>query len=243
MHKFQHYISLGHCCSVAGDLKMLGFREASLPFDWVISNWEAIERSIKTRFDGYLNHNNFYQKKTILNVYRNKEYGVSFYHDFVDYKSLKSQIRKVQKKYQRRINRFFEYIASPTLFIRFCYDYDELVYISENYDEVESMIKQFNDANEIVFISQESPEGIDVSNIKHLFLISKGEDERLINHPVLECKELHDYLLHVDYNKRENNLQFSKNTPEKNRKGIRYRIKRKVIKFQQRKKYIHDKQF
>ncbi len=37
--KFEHVISLGFFCSPALELKKLGFRDASYPFDWVISEW------------------------------------------------------------------------------------------------------------------------------------------------------------------------------------------------------------
>ena len=35
---FDYIISLGNDCSVAGSLRKLKFKEASYPFDWILSN-------------------------------------------------------------------------------------------------------------------------------------------------------------------------------------------------------------
>ena len=86
---FEHYISLGHCCHVATDLEKMGLRDSSMPIDWVRTRWKAIERSFNSRFDGFLDYDSLYQKKKDLHVYKNLEYGVGFFHDFVSYKSLK----------------------------------------------------------------------------------------------------------------------------------------------------------
>ena len=156
----------------------------------------------------------------------------------------------MQKKYRRRIDRFFEHITSPTLFIRYCWDYDELVYISEHYDDIEKMIKRYNNANEIVFISHDNPTDIDVNKIKFLFFITKKEDEEMNEHPISECHELMDYLSTVDYKKRDSNLQFNQDKLEKKRVSFIGRIKRRYEKHikkhiknhLQKRKYIHSKQ-
>lgn len=106
-NSFEHFISSGHCCYVAIELEHMGLRDSSMPFDWVRTRWWAIENSFNKNFEGYLNYDDLYQKKNDLHCYKNLQYGVGFFHDFVDYKSLKSQIANVQKKYERRIERFF----------------------------------------------------------------------------------------------------------------------------------------
>lgn len=239
---FEHYISLGHCCYVAIELEKLGLRDSSMPFDWLRIRWKGIERSFNTRFDGYLDYDSLYQKTNELHVYKNIEYGVGFVHDFVSYKSLKSQIAKVQEKYKRRIDRFFEHITSPTLFIRYCWDYDELVYVAEHYDDIEKMIKRYNNANEIVFISHNNPIDIDVNKIKFLFFITKGDGEELNATPISECRELMDYLSTVDYKNRERNLKFNKDKLAKKKVSFIGRIKKKYEKQLKKRKYIHDKQ-
>ena len=138
---FEHYISLGHCCYVALDLEEMGLREASLPFDWTRSKWKAIERSYKTHFDGMLEYDSLYQKKNHPVDYKNLEYGIGFFHDFNQYDSLKSQFKAVQKKYNRRIERFFQFINQPSLFVRYCLDEEELFYIAAHYSEIKATLK------------------------------------------------------------------------------------------------------
>ena len=48
-----NYVSLGHFCSVANELEMLGLRTEALPFDWVISDFEGIILLIKDRFNDF----------------------------------------------------------------------------------------------------------------------------------------------------------------------------------------------
>lgn len=244
---FEHFISLGHCCYVAIELEQLGLRDSSMPFDWVRTRWHAIERSFNTNFEGYLNYEDLYQKKSSLHSYKNLKYGVGFFHDFVDNKPLKSQISDVQKKYERRINRFFKNITFPTLFIRYLWDYEELLFISTHYEEIEKNIKQYNSANEIVFISHDSPNNIDTSKIKFIFFIDKDEKDELNQHPLSSCKDFYDYLTTINYPKRQQNLEFNKIKAEnkiKKSKTITYKIKKKCSKIfsSKNKKYIHDKQ-
>lgn len=54
-----NYISLGYFCSIAMDLEKLGLRNESLPFDWVISDFEGVSKrtiastlTIKSHFRG-----------------------------------------------------------------------------------------------------------------------------------------------------------------------------------------------
>lgn len=180
-----------------------------MPFDWVRTRWKAIEYSFANNFNNYLNYDSLFQKKSTLHIYKNLDYGVGFVHDFVDNKSLKSQIGAVRKKYKRRIERFWLHTSEPTLFIRYMWDYDELVYVSTHYDEIETMIKKYNAKNEIIFISHDTPKNIDVSAIKLLFFITKPDDDELNTQPLSSNKELFSFLKNVNYSKREANLKFN----------------------------------
>lgn len=243
LKQFEHYISLGHCCFVAMDLEKMGLRDSSMPFDWTRTRWSAIERSFTTHFADYLDYESLFQKKNALNAYKNIDYGVGFFHDFDEYTSLIQQLPAVQKKYNRRISRFFKNITDSTLFIRYCWGLDELKYISSHYDEIEAMIKRFNCENEIVFISHDSPNDFDISSIKYLYFISKDENEELNENPITDCKELFDYLKQVYYPKRESNLRFIEHKEierKKKKRSLKYKIKSR---FSLKKKiYVHNKQ-
>ena len=244
---FEHYISLGHCCFVGIELEQLGLRDTSMPFDWVRTRWKAIEYSFLNNFKNYLDYDSLYQKRNALHVYKNLAYGVGFVHDFVDYKPLKSQIKNVQEKYDRRIKRFFYNITEPTLFVRYMWDYDELIYVASHYTEIEQMIKKYNAANEIVFISHDIPKDIDLSTIKLLFFIDKDVNCELNEKPISSNAELYSFLSTVEYKKREANFEFNKNKKIKKQENLKTfsgRIKRKFEKLEKSysKKYIHDKQ-
>lgn len=245
-NSFEHFISLGHCCFVGIELERMGLRDSSMPFDWVRTRWCAIERSFNTKFEGYLKYEDLYQKKIALFTYKNLQYGVGFVHDFVDYKPLKSQIADVQKKYNRRIERFFENITEPTLFIRYMWDYDELVYVSSHYAEIEKMIKSYNVNNEIVFITHDKANDIDVSTIKLLFFIEKDDDCELNEKPISSNEDLYSFLSTVEYSKREDNLRFNEQKAlqkQAESKKIISKINKKYRKIilSKKKKYIHDK--
>lgn len=245
---FEHYVSLGHCCHVASNLEFLGLRDSSMPLDWVISYWSTVENLFANNYKNFFNYKKLYQKKATLHIYKNLEYNIGFYHDFVNYKSLKSQLPNIKKKYKRRINRFFNNIKSPTLFIRYLINYDELVYISQNYENIEKMIKEHNTNNEIIFISHYPPENIDTSKIKFIFFITKDEDQVLNTMPISSCKELSDYLSNVHYEKRNDNLKF--NEKKYNHKKTSFlnpitKLNQKYDRYLRKKgkKYIHDKQY
>lgn len=40
---FKHIISLGHFCGVAQELERLGLRDASYPFEWLITSSSALK--------------------------------------------------------------------------------------------------------------------------------------------------------------------------------------------------------
>ena len=239
---FEHYISLGHCCYVAMDLEKMALRDASMSFDWNRTRWKAIERSFRTHFAGYLDYNELYQKKSAPHVYKNLDCGVGFVHDFVAYKSLRSQIRGVQKKYDRRVERFFECISEPTLFIRYCWDKEELIYIADSYSEIEGLIKQFNEANEIVIITHDEVDDIIASRISFLFHIDKKENEELNQSPIFGSAELYDILNNAVYDKRETNQEFEKAKRVSKRQSLLKRIQKKINKLRTKRVYTHSLQ-
>ena len=139
---FKHYISLGYNCFVASDLRKLGLRDSSMPFDWNRTYFKAIEKVIKKETNGFLEYDRLIQSDNYLYVYYDPSFGITFVHDFVDYKPLKNQIKSVKRKYERRLSRFYEHISEPTLFIRYCCDFDdELKYICSHFESIDKSIK------------------------------------------------------------------------------------------------------
>lgn len=241
---FKNYISLGFCCPVAGDLEKLGLRNSSMPYDWNVTSWSTIEDTIRSHFANYLVKDKLYQFKDNLHVYENCDAGVSFVHDFVDYLPLDRQFDKVKKKYERRINKFFCCIESPTLFFRYCMDFDELMTINDRYDEIIELLKIYNKNNEIIFISHNQVSLSNVSNIKNLFLIKKKNEEKQSDSPIIGSDQLYSILKNAKFDNREKNLRFYRqkyNTVSMKSKLKRkiYRLSKKIIRH---KKYIYSKQ-
>lgn len=148
-------VSLGFFCSVAMELERCGIRSVSLPFDWLITgNYEAVLKLIANRFDRFLDMNNLYQEYDINPAYYyNDVYDLHFYHDFNPHLTLEEQYNSVRQKYDRRINRFYEIIKEPTVFIRYCSDEEELEFICNNSEKISHFLKSLNPKNEIIYIS------------------------------------------------------------------------------------------
>ena len=127
------YISIGYDCSPAAALRGLGLRTAALPFDWVESNLDALEKCISDRFAQY-------HKGVRLNTTKTRvidTYGFQFPHD---YPTIDSDIggddfgesgkyivenwmdyyEGVKEKYRRRIERFVAILLDPRPVIVLC---------------------------------------------------------------------------------------------------------------------------
>lgn len=67
--KYTHIVSLGYRCSSAGILKSLGLKQASYPFDWLVSRLPIIEHCIATGFVEFMNPQNYSHKSSTTNNY------------------------------------------------------------------------------------------------------------------------------------------------------------------------------
>jgi hypothetical protein len=73
-----NYLTIGNDCSPAAALRNLNLRDKALPFDWVVSNINSIQKCLQDNFTHYhtnlrFNHN----KKRLID-----EYGFQFPHDY-----------------------------------------------------------------------------------------------------------------------------------------------------------------
>ena len=161
--KFKNVISLGYFCSVARELEKSGLRDASFPFDWLISDFKGVIQCVENGFQDFLDIKYLSQNKNDRSHYKNLKYQFYFFHDFDGFKPLEDQLPEVQAKYKRREDRFFDAIKDSTLFVRYISNEEktpdgksaELEWIEQNYDYILSVLKKFNPDNEILFISNE----------------------------------------------------------------------------------------
>lgn len=240
MKQYDNFISLGYFCSVSLELEKIGLRSFSSPFDWCISNFKGVEKAIYTKFEDFLNYENMYQNREIHNIYLDRNYDILFAHDFDKYTSLKEQLPKVKEKYKRRIEKFYNSITKPTLFIRYISDengLDELKYIEKNYKSFIQYLKTFNAENDIIFIANK---GIS-SNIIKIYSVEKDDNDKVARRPLDKNKELYDFLNNCEFKDREKNKQFY-NKKQKNYINKIYNNSKKILFKILKQEYIHDKQ-
>ena len=153
MKKYKYIVSLGSFCSPAMEFERFNRRQFSLPFDWLITpQLSTVVKLINNGFEDFLNEEYMFQFKEYPQYYKNKKSGIDFYHDFSPFKTFDSQIDNVTKKYNRRIERFYEVIKQPTLFLRYISE-GEKECISENYESTLKTLQKFNPENNIIFVA------------------------------------------------------------------------------------------
>lgn len=241
MEKYKHFISLGYFCSVALELERIGLRSCSSPFDWCISEWEGVERAITTHFENFLCYDNLYQNRIERAHYKDVTYDIAFFHDFNKYVPLEEQIDAVQAKYQRRIQRFYENISEPTLFIRYISNESgrkEIDYIEKNYTRIIRELKKFNSNNDIIFIANTEI----TSQVINIYTVEKDENDVVARKPLDKNLELYSLLEGMEYGDRERNYNKYLEKKNKTTKGIRHKT-RKIFNKLFRKEYVHEKQY
>jgi Putative papain-like cysteine peptidase (DUF1796). len=156
MEVYKHVISLGFFCSVASELERIGLRDSSYPFDWLITGMDGILQLMDNEFSDFLCPDLLQQYTTNPSHFVNRKYNIHFLHDFDDYKKYEDQLDHVQQKYQRRIQRFYESISEPTLFVRYIMNQEECNYLELRLADVQNKLKRFNPLNSIAFISNDT---------------------------------------------------------------------------------------
>lgn len=118
-NKYDIVYSIGHDCACSMYLNKHRLRVASGPLDWLTSVPAHMRFDMLLNdFDGFMDIRDFEfveKDSNIINddkcdYYKNRRTGLYFYHDFVAGVPLEKSFDAVAKKYQRRINRFYENI-------------------------------------------------------------------------------------------------------------------------------------
>lgn len=175
---FDHVISLGWFCSPALEIRRIGLRDASYPFDWLLTHDFSVIINLieKKRYIKFYN-NEMLQYESDTSKWYNREYLISIFHDFDKYKKMEDQLVAVNEKYFRRMTRFYERIIEPTLFLRYVKDEDEALYVSKHEREIINIFKGENEANEIVFIANVDLKAfLQLSNSKAYFVFPDNDD-------------------------------------------------------------------
>ncbi len=196
MPKYQNIISLGFFCSPAIELNYLNLRKSSQPFDWVISsNFNQVLELIDNNFKDFLNPKFLFQLKQYPQYYRNIKYNIDFYHDFDELKSFNKQIDKIKQKYDRRIKRFYNTIKEPTLFLRYICSKEEAIYINNNYEKINKLLKSYNANNDIIFVANKEDLYLKTSSDIKIWYVEKDNNDDVARHFLRENSELKAYIL------------------------------------------------
>lgn len=144
-----NFLTIGYDCSPASALRNLNLRDFALPFDWIVSNINSIEKCFNDDFNKFHTNLKFNLNKTRLI----DEYGFEFPHDYpltnTDIRSddigegvygpvknkfiindWSSYYDIIKEKYNRRIIRFKSIVSDPKPIIVLC-----------RYNNIEHVIK------------------------------------------------------------------------------------------------------
>lgn len=112
-----HYVSLGHACQVAHQLKRLGLAQETLFYDWLVTHHAKLISTLDFGFADRLFREGYTLPQAGNYLFENST-GLSFYpHDFrglpeKDTALIESQIEDVRTKYVRRALRTREILNS-----------------------------------------------------------------------------------------------------------------------------------
>lgn len=231
-NEYKHFVSLGANCYVAQDLKSLGLRNCSYPFDWLFTDdFSGVISAIENDYIDVLSYDVLYQHQDHRARYYNDKYCFSFFHDFSKYQSLKKQISSVQTKYNRRISRFKKDICEPTVFFRYIISKKDVEFITDNYEKIDSLIKSFCSSNKIIYISHiEAMRNLPIE----VYITEKDTDDWITRTPLTKNDILGNALKNMDFKNREANKEYS------NKRKNKFSLER-VIRRCLKKEYIHSR--
>ena len=183
-----NYLTLGYDCSPAAVLRNLNIRKFALPFDWVVSDVNILEKCFEDNFSKFHKNLKFNYNKTRLI----DEYGFQFPHDYplnnmtnINNNNVGEGIFGEEKnnfitdnwinyydvvleKYNRRIERFKIIVNDINPIIVLCrYNTKQVFKLQEIF------LKYFNKQN--VYLLNSSNQVFENSKIKNIYTEKNGE--------------------------------------------------------------------
>ncbi len=205
------FISFGSDCRCASALNALSLRKCSLPFDWIVSHYDGIEKCINDDFKDF-------HKNISLNITKTRvidEYGFLFPHDYPHNKITDINILNnddnwfeekticenymdfydnVYQKYSRRIERFKTIMTSDVNII--------ILYKgnTENAEKILTLVKNKYNKNNIMIVCSGS--GLNESNNPQIINCSVDKtqynDVRIWDENIQKCIEKFKHLKYLD---------------------------------------------
>lgn len=148
---FREFVSLGWFCGTVAAMSKCGLRSMSGVFDWCYSELESVLWLLDNDFLGFLEKENLQIRENNERIFDDTKYHMMFSHEVKI--SFECEFDSIYEKYMRRINRLRKEISiGPICFIRAIRNYNELDYVVNNEEYINSVIKKLNSNNEIVFL-------------------------------------------------------------------------------------------
>ena len=119
MRDFDFIFSLGNACACSQALRRLGMQFATYPFDWVVGSTLTRRADLLVNgFKGWIDEDSLELTDVMtgaLNrrIYRNRQTGITFVHDFPICGSLRENLPEVSVRYARRIDRLNAILSKP----------------------------------------------------------------------------------------------------------------------------------
>lgn len=153
---FENFISLGAGCQVAASMSKFGLRSWSGVFDWLFTaSFEWILYYIEKDFKGFLEKSNLEISLDNPNSFKEKNSGFVFLHEGV---SLDEGYELIKEKYRKRIERFLYETTKNTCFLRAVRTNEEIEYIKNNYEYINTVVRKNNPNNQIIFLVENGRE-------------------------------------------------------------------------------------
>ena len=230
MKNYNNIVSLGFFCGIAQELERIGLRNCSYPLDWVISDFLSVLNLIENHFYDFLNIKYLKKDKSEQEqkdnyVVINTKYNIKFSHDFKKKYEIEEQLKEIKQKYKRRIDRLYTNISDrPTLFIRYIKNEEEYTYIYNHADIIISLLKSYNNKNNIIYIYNDDLLEINQSN--NFYKVKKDKNDTVNRKCFKSNKKLKKFILeNVNYKKGKRFLQICKYK----KKYIKWRINDKLF--------------
>ena len=153
---FKNCISLGWYCGTASSMAKYGLRSCSGPFDWYFSDYASVIKQMEDDFRDFMTRDNLEGLEDRPRAFRDTKYGFEVCHDLEH--GLDEDYEALCEKYARRVRRFMEMTKEPTLFLRAVRSEEELQYIAENAEYIDSVIKKNNESNVVTYLLLDSME-------------------------------------------------------------------------------------
>lgn len=227
---YKSVVSLGHFCGPAQELERKGFRSFSLPFDWlIVEDFKIVLSLIENHFSHFLLEEDLVQEINVNpNYYYDSFNGIHYYHDFNANEQLSTQLPAVREKYLRRIERFYQVISEPCLFIRYCTNQEEYYWIRENYNYILNILKKFHAKNNIIYVCNE----IGTSEQTNGFFFVQPDKNDSVNRRILRSSKALSYYISVSirmgcYQRIHNLKRYYKSQLKKKKRSIVSRLNRK----------------